>query len=426
MQKIIIIGAGPAGLLLAHYLLSRGNYRVEIYERRPDFRWVEQSKQRTFPVSLQTRGISAIREIPGLEKAIAAQGIWSLGSCLHSKGGKTRKIKRKTPLLLINRNRLTLGLLEKLLQAYDDDVVKVQFDCKCIGVNKTEQTVTLQPTEGEQFVVHFDRLVGADGARSQVRETLAATGDLNYQQEYIPDVYKSLFVSRFSPDRSVEFDESFIHLWTIEKSTRLLMAPQPDDLFHGTLIFPPAQNPLENLTTGQAVLDYFAQKAPNFRPLMTLEDAEALRQKTVSKIITVKCDRLNIGGQILLIGDAAHAVSPSMGQGCNSSLQDVMIFAQVLDEYQDDWDKALPIFTKKRLADVHALRELSYYAVPRSQPMSLEFIFRLTIGKKLRPLLPTIFPPLPMELVMEGETPYSEVLQQCQGWVNRVKRSMAN
>ena len=103
-----------------------------------------------------------------------------------------------------------------------------------------------------------------------------------------------------------------------------------------------------------------------------------------------------------------------------------MIFAQVLDEYQDDWDKALPIFTKKRLAGVHALRELSYYAVPRSQPMSLEFIFRLTIGKKLRPLLPTIFPPLPMELVMEGETPYSEVLQQCQGWVNRVKRSMAN
>ncbi len=27
MQKIIIIGAGPAGLLLAHYLLSRGDYR---------------------------------------------------------------------------------------------------------------------------------------------------------------------------------------------------------------------------------------------------------------------------------------------------------------------------------------------------------------------------------------------------------------
>ena len=118
MQKIIIIGAGPAGLLLAHYLLSRGNYRVEIYERRPDFRWVEQSKQRTFPVSLQTRGISAIREIPGLEKAIAAQGIWSLGSCLHSKGGKTHKIKRKTPLRLVF---LELVSAPRLLQLNDQN-----------------------------------------------------------------------------------------------------------------------------------------------------------------------------------------------------------------------------------------------------------------------------------------------------------------
>ena len=62
MQKITIIGAGPAGLLLAHYLLSRGDYQVEIYERRSDPRLVEQSKQRVFPVSLQARGIRRFRQ----------------------------------------------------------------------------------------------------------------------------------------------------------------------------------------------------------------------------------------------------------------------------------------------------------------------------------------------------------------------------
>lgn len=36
LAKIVIIGAGPAGLLLAHYLLRRGKYQVEIYDRRPD------------------------------------------------------------------------------------------------------------------------------------------------------------------------------------------------------------------------------------------------------------------------------------------------------------------------------------------------------------------------------------------------------
>jgi hypothetical protein len=32
-QKVVIIGAGPTGLLLAHYLLRRGKYHVELYEQ---------------------------------------------------------------------------------------------------------------------------------------------------------------------------------------------------------------------------------------------------------------------------------------------------------------------------------------------------------------------------------------------------------
>lgn len=43
-----------------------------------------------------------------------------------------------------------------------------------------------------------------------------------------------------------------------------------------------------------------------------------------------------MGGQILLLGDAVHAVSPYIGQGCNASLQDAMVVAQVLAQYQDD------------------------------------------------------------------------------------------
>jgi kynurenine 3-monooxygenase len=74
MQKIIIIGAGPAGLLLAHYLLDRGDYRIEIYERRPDPRAVKQLNQRTFPIALQTRGMNAVRGISDLEVEIKTKG----------------------------------------------------------------------------------------------------------------------------------------------------------------------------------------------------------------------------------------------------------------------------------------------------------------------------------------------------------------
>jgi len=32
ITSVVIIGAGPAGLLLAHYLLRRGNYHIDIYD----------------------------------------------------------------------------------------------------------------------------------------------------------------------------------------------------------------------------------------------------------------------------------------------------------------------------------------------------------------------------------------------------------
>jgi kynurenine 3-monooxygenase len=44
----------------------------------------------------------------------------------------------------------------------------------------------------------------------------------------------------------------------------------------------------------------------------------------------------------MLLGEAAHAVSASVGQGCNSALQDVRVFCGLLEQYQDDWTKALP------------------------------------------------------------------------------------
>ncbi len=416
METIVIIGAGPAGLLLAHYLLKRGGYRVEIYERRPDPRLVAQSQQRTFPLTLQLRGMNAIRGIPDLEVALVAEGIWSRGTLLHRQKGKPREIKRQTPLLLTNRTQLISVLLNHLLE-HHRDAVKISFDCPCVGVE--DQTVILQPHNKDTFTVRFDRLVGADGARSQVREALVKKGMLQCEQSVVPDVYKSLFVSQVNKDPSVKLTADKIHTWSIGEGTRLIMAPQANGGLHGTLIFPPDKNPLESLKSDQQVLAYFLEKTPNLGQLMTLEEAEALRQRPISKLLTVSCDRMHIKSNILLIGDAVHAVSASIGQGCNASLQDAQVFNQCLEQHNDDWVQALPAFTTQRLPDVHALRELSDDGFPASKRMRLEFLFRMTLGTKLG--LP--LKPLPMQLIMDSDLPYSEVIQQTEGWRKRVKQS---
>lgn len=246
---------------------------------------------------------------------------------------------------------------------------------------------------------------------------------MHCEETLLPDAYRSLTLSQTPLKGKDTLAPDCIHTWNIARGTRVVSAPQPDSCLHGAFVFPREQDPLAQLTTAEAVKSFFIRSSPTLAQWMTLADAEALRQRPTAQVATIRCDRLHAGDRILLLGDAVHAVSPSLGQGCNSALQNVQLFATLLDRFADHWSIALPAFTKERLPDLHALQELSSYTFPRSTPMMLEFIFRLTLGKKLKQWWPRLGRPLPMELIMESNLSYREVLTQTQGWIDRVKRS---
>lgn len=422
-QKVVIIGAGPAGLLLAHYLLRRGKYRVEIYERRSDMRLADVSQDRTFPISLQERGRKAIREIPGLEEAIISANVFCNGTKIHRKRGKARKIPRTTPILTIDRNRLVMILLQHLTQTYPSEQLIVKFDCQCVQVDKNAKTVMMQPEQGEAFSIAYDRLVAADGARSQIRDILVQEAALQCEQNYVPDAYKSVFLPRSNPVLGLELEPDKIHGWNRDNKTRMLMVPQPGDRLNGVIIFDAQHNPLINLTTKEEVLTFFQENFPLFGQLMSEEEAEDLLKRPVGQVLTVRCDRFHDGDSILLIGDAAHAVSPSIGQGCNASLEDVLVFEQLLERYEDDWSLALPAFSEQRIPDAHALKELSDYSFPRTKLLGVEFFLRLTLSRLLHRWFPRWVKPFVFDLVLDQDLSYSQVLSLSQGWINKVKRS---
>ena len=58
MPRVIIIGAGLAGSLLAIYLAKRG-IGVEVYEARGDMRLAEVAAGRSIHLALSDRGIAA-------------------------------------------------------------------------------------------------------------------------------------------------------------------------------------------------------------------------------------------------------------------------------------------------------------------------------------------------------------------------------
>jgi 2-polyprenyl-6-methoxyphenol hydroxylase-like FAD-dependent oxidoreductase len=53
-------------------------------------------------------------------------------------------------------------------------------------------------------------------------------------------------------------------------------------------------------------------------------------------------------GRVLLLGDAAHATTPNMGQGAGMAVEDAAMLGRCLQEIPHDWPAAFALFTTRR------------------------------------------------------------------------------
>jgi kynurenine 3-monooxygenase len=96
MGKIVIIGTGASGVLLALYLLRRNNqYQIDLYDRLGDPRELKFSNARTYPITLTERGMKAIAQIEGLEAAVREISLETNGTVFHQQNGKKLVTTRK-------------------------------------------------------------------------------------------------------------------------------------------------------------------------------------------------------------------------------------------------------------------------------------------------------------------------------------------
>lgn len=430
VKKVAIVGAGPSGLLMAHYLLHRGDrYQIDIYERRSDPRLLPFSKARTFPISLSERGTIALQKIPGLVEAVKAISLEMKGAVSHQKNGKMRVINREKPLTTLDRTNLVIALLEKLIEKDENQQVNIHFNCQCTQVNFTNKTASFHQTGEEtnpehpkDITINYDLLIAADGARSVIRNHFLNTELFELQQKYIPNDYKSVYIPP-SEESKTQLKPGYIHSWRMENNTTAIMLHQLDGTMSGVVYFPRKKNQVTNLSNSEEVLQFFRQNFPEIGQLMTETEAEEFLARPVSSVLTIRCNRYHQGDSVLLIGDAAHAVSPSLGQGCNSALEDVAVFDNILDEFSDNLALAVEQFTVRRQADAYALVELSDNAFPTSKGLFIQFLLRESIAKTLHKLFPQRFPPSMFQLLSETVIPYSEILQLNKGWVAKVKQA---
>ena len=119
----------------------------------------------------------------------------------------------------------------------------------------------------------------------------------------------------------------------------LIALPNLDGTFTVTLFFPLKGNPsFESLHNKEEVKRFFHDIFPDAVPL--LHDVETdFFANPVGSLVTVKCSPWSFDNKLVLIGDAAHAIVPFYGQGMNCGFEDCTVLNDLLNKFNDDWEK---------------------------------------------------------------------------------------
>jgi kynurenine 3-monooxygenase len=409
MKQISILGAGLVGSLLAIYLSQR-KYQIQVFERRGDPREKGYIGGRSINLALSDRGWKALEKV-GMAEPIKKIAIPMHGRMIHDlQGNLTFQPYGKEGQAIYSVSRGLLNM-ELIRQAAQHHSVQFYFNEKCEEMDLDKKTIILQNTENQQIKkINSDLIFGADGAFSAVRLALQKTERFNYSQTYLEYGYKELTIPPLSNGNHA-LEKNALHIWP-RKSFMLIALPNIDGSFTCTLFFPYEGNPsFARLQTTQEVNDFFQQVFPDAFALIPNLADEFFTNPT-SSLVMVKCRPWVYRTDIALIGDAAHAIVPFYGQGMNAGFEDCLVLNQILDKYQDNWEKSLQEYQHLRIPDADSIAELALnnFTEMRDLVADEKFLLRKKIEAKMYELFPERWTPLYSMVTFSPEIRYSEAL----------------
>ena len=330
MTRYTIVGAGPVGALMALMLADQGQ-RVRLIERRPDPRLAASERGRSINLALAARGMLALEQA-GLMQRIAPAMIAMSGRMLHATDGALQFLRygqnEREVIHAVGRERLNVLLIEAAALC---PLIELQFDSRCTDVNPQALSLTWHDERtGHAVTESFEVLLGADGAGSAVRAALEARGYTRAREEELEHDYKELAIAP-DPTRCARyaFEPHALHIWP-RGGYMLIALPNTDGSFTATVFLPRHGEPgFDHLRSRAAVLNLFdSQFADAARAIPDLPEQFAAHPQ--SRLGTLYCERWQVEGRVLLLGDAAHAIVPFHGQGLNCGFEDCRELAALL------------------------------------------------------------------------------------------------
>ena len=358
-EKILIVGAGLCGSMLALRMAQRG-YQVVVYESRSDLRKSDISAGRSINLALSNRGLKALR-MAGVEEKARELCIPMKGRLMHDAASNTFESnysgRQGEFINSISRGDLN-GLLLTEAEKYSN--VKIHFNTRCLEIDIETKIASFQSIDSEkQFTVQADVIFGTDGAGSSLRKSYEKQfPEFSVTQDFLTHGYKELEIPADINGNHI-ISKEHLHIWP-RGDYMLIALPNMDGSFTVTLFLSYSEGlyNFDNLITEEKIIEFFKKDFPDTLSLIP-DVLKEFENNPTGKLGTIKCYPWSYKGNTLLLGDSSHAIVPFYGQGMNASFEDVYVFDNVLNQFEGDWSTVFSEFQKQRKIDTDAIADLA-------------------------------------------------------------------
>jgi len=338
MHEITIIGAGIAGLSTA-IALDRIGKKVMLFEA------AEQIKAVGAGLGMGANAIRAFDKL-GIKESVINQGRFLQSFTIFSHKG--RKISQTDSSALskkygadnftIHRAELHALLSSKINQQ------NIHTNKKVIDIQQNNDSILLTFKDGSSHDTHY--VIAADGIHSAIRSKLLADTKPRY--------------AGYTCWRAVIENDKLNISETSETwgpKGRFGIAPLAANKVYWFACISAPENDIR--FANFKVADLLQQFKDFHDPIPAILENTKDDDLLWNDIIDLKPLSQYAYGNILLIGDAAHATTPNLGQGACQAVEDAVILADEISKAEDT-GSAFRNFQKRRLKRTHFITDTSW------------------------------------------------------------------
>lgn len=315
IRNVLVVGGGIGGLSAAIALRKTG-ITVEVVELNP------QPKVYHVGIVVQANCIRAMAQL-GIAKAAVAAGFPYNGLRVCNLQGEV-KAELSGARLAGEDYPANLGLTrpalhEVLLNAIAASGATLRLGLTFSHIEQGADKVSVQFTDGTAG--EYDLVVGADGVYSKVRESI-------FGVQYKPS-FTGQGVWRYNLPRPK--DLLWSHMFEGKQGGKAGYVPLTEESLYVLSVFEEPGNPFFDPNTLAAEfrkrLEGYGGLIPALSEQIT-DDALVVYRPLETLLMPAPWYR----GRVLLIGDAAHATTPHMGQGAAQAVEDAVVLGELCGE----------------------------------------------------------------------------------------------